>query len=316
MHLQHLPVEILDNIIRLVGSDSLRKHDACCLLVSKWWYELAEPILLEDLVLSANQLKQIPENAIIKLRRSIRRLQINIKPLPERQVDEELINTLNNTLPRFLRKAARLKQFDFIAKGYFNPDKPLVSYKNYLGQWPLMNLVDILPFSTLSDLTIDTMSSGVKTGEHICPRIAHIIPSLRSIKLRMRCICLQVLEFDHHSKIEKIIINLSLKENNLLHAGFSHHCTEQIHAYDLNDAMVAAATKLATATPNIKMLRILSHRHPGFEMISTDCIDGSRMILSEDSQWNWSDNGPLYLPDEEQSDRDLFDSDTEEEHLL
>ncbi|KAJ5715867.1 uncharacterized protein N7483_013048 [Penicillium malachiteum] len=282
MPLQNLPVEILDNILRLVGSDSLRKHEACCLPVSKWWYELAEPILLEELVLSAHQLKRIPENTIIKLQKSLRRLQIHIKPLPERQVDEELINSLNNVLPRLLPKAARLQQFDFIANGYFNPDKPLVSYKNYLGPWPLMNLVDILPFYILSDLTIDTMGSGVKTGEHICPRIASRIPSLRSIKLRMRCICLQVLEFDHHSKIEKIIINLSLKENNLLEAGFSHHCTEQIHAYDLNDAMVAAATNIATKIPSIKMLRIMSHTHPGFETVTTDCINGSRMILSGD----------------------------------
>lgn len=314
MPLQDLPFEIFDTILRLVGSDSLRKHEACCLLVSKWWYGLAEPILLEDLVLHVDQLGRIPEKALVRLGRSARRLEIDLKPVSDRQIDEELNVNPDQVLSHVLPRCVQLRTFSLLAKGYFNPKTPLASYTNYLGQGGSMNLLEILPFSVLSDLTIDTSGSEIKAREHICPQIAARIPSLRSVRLRMRCICPQVLDFDHNSKIESIIINLSLKESCLL--AFSRHCTAPTSAYGLNDAMVAAATNIATSLPSIKMLRILCHKHPYLEMVSTDCISGSQMVLSDDREWDRSIDGPLYVHDEEPSDRDLFDSDSDDGHVL
>ncbi|KAJ5580198.1 uncharacterized protein N7459_006183 [Penicillium hispanicum] len=316
MTLQDLPLEILDTILRLVGSGSLRKHEACCLLMSKWWYGLAEPILLEDLTLHADQLSCIPAKALVRLGRSVRRLEIDLTPASDRQVDEEFNVNLNEVLSRLLPRFVQLRTFTLLARGYFNPKTPMAPYTDYLGQEFSMKFLEILPFSLLSDLTIDTSGSEITAREHLCPQIAAKIPSLRSLRLRMRCICPRVLEFDHNSKIESIIVNLSLKESYLLNAGFSHHCTEPKSAYDLNDAMVTAATNTAASLPSVKMLRILCHKHPYLDMVTTDCINGSQMVLSDDREWDWSDDGPLCVHDEEPSDRDLFDSDSEDDHIL
>lgn len=317
MPLQNLPLEILVTILRLVGSDSLRKQEACCLLVSKWWYELAESILLEDLALHANQLHGIPSASLTLLKKCLRRLKINLKPVSDQQVDK-LDTDFNDVLSSILPYCTQLKTFTLFANGYFSTERPLESYTDYLKECSLGHILKVLPFSILSDLTIDTSGSEIQDKEHLCSQIALRIPSLRSLQLRMRCICPHVLEFDKSSKIESMIINLSLKEDHLLNAGFSLHCTEAISAYDLNDKMVTAATEIATGLSNIRMLRILCHKHPGLEMVTTDCINGSQMLLADmdDCEWDWSDDGPLYLPDDEPSDRDLFDSDNEDDYVL
>jgi hypothetical protein len=77
MTLQDLPVEIICMIIRFVGSNQLRKQEACCLTVCKWWYQIVTPILLEDLQLSAIQLVQAPDHVFPKLRAFLRRLSID-----------------------------------------------------------------------------------------------------------------------------------------------------------------------------------------------------------------------------------------------
>lgn len=308
MPLQNLPVEVLCTILHFVGSDSLRKQEACCLLVSKSWYKLAEPVLLKDLVLNANQLRQIPEKALEKLTFFLQRLTIDMEHTPDWHTDDELNDGFSQLLPR----CVRLTAFALRAPSHFDPDKPLAPVTKYLGSWSPIGLFDTLHLSTISDLVIDTCGSEFQRGVHICPRIALKIPSLRSIRLRMHNICPRVLELAHESKIESIIINLSLKEHDRFHAGFSRHCTEPKSAYDLYDDFVIAGTNVAKSQPSIKMLRILCHKHPYLEMVTRDCINGTRMILSDNSE-DWGDDGFPDLDEEEISDQDLFTDESEDE---
>lgn len=318
MPLQNLPLEIIYMILRLVGSGSLRKQEACCLLVSKWWYTLVKPILFEDLDLYANRLKRIPQNEITNLGRYLQLLTIHMEPTSDQRANEDL----NNSFGRLLPHCTQMKTFTFSAASYFDPAKLYIPSTNYLGLWSPESLLNMLQFSILSDLTIDTCGSDFNTGVHVCPQIALKLPSLRSIRLRMRRICPLVFELKQNSKIHSVIINLSLKENDRFHAQFTRHCTESYTPYELNDSMVMAATKMAKSLTSITMLRILCHKHPYLEMVTTDCINGSQMVLSDDGKWdwkNWSDDGPSYLPSrnisDRDSDRDLFESD-EDEYVL
>ncbi|KAJ5085022.1 hypothetical protein N7532_009793 [Penicillium argentinense] len=310
MPLHSLPVEVLHIILHFVGSESLRKHEACCLLVSKWWCKLAEPVLLKDLVLNANRLRQIPERALERLKLFLQRLTIDMKHSPDWHADDGL----NDGFIQLLTRCVHLTAFILRAPSQFDPDKPLAPVTNYLESWSPTSLFDALHLSTISDLVIDTCGSEFQSGVHVCPRIALKIPSLRSIRLRMHNICPRVLELERDSKIESIIINLSLKEPDRFHAGFSRHCTEVKSAYELYDDMVMAASNVARSQPGIKMLRILCHKHPYLEMMTRDCINGTQMILSDDSE-DWGDDGLPDPDDEEISDQDLFTADSEDERL-
>jgi hypothetical protein len=308
MSMQSLPVEIAYTILRFVGSDSLRKQEAGCLLVSKWWYNLAETVLLEDLVLNTNQLVHLPEKTFDKLKILARRLTVDMKDTLDSHGHEELDRCFSRLLPH----CSRLIGLNLLAHSHFDPEEPLAPHTNYLETWSPTRLLDTLQCSKISELVIDTCGSEVKGGVHICPHLALNISSLRYIRLRMRSICPQVFDLQHDSKIESILINLSLMEPGRLHAGFSRHCTESNSAYQLCEDMVAAATKVAKSQPSMKMLRILCHRHPYLEMVSRDCINGTEMILSIDDGWGWSDNGHPNSDDGEDSGQDLFSTDSED----
>lgn len=177
-----------------------------------------------------------------------------------------------------------------------------------------MKLFDTLDLSGISDLVIDTCGSKFQSGVHICPRVLDI-PSLRSLRLRMHHVCPRVLELESDSKIESIIINMSLMEPGCFHAGFSRHCTEPKSADNLYQEMVTNATNVTTNHSGIKMLKILSHRHPYSEIVTTDCIKGIKMILADITK-DWDEDGLPDIEEAELSDRDLFAEDSEEEPFV
>lgn len=74
MPLKSLPVEILCIILRRIGNHQLQKQ----LLICKGWYKLAEPILLEELTVSANQLIRLSEEVQTKCKLLLRRVKIDL----------------------------------------------------------------------------------------------------------------------------------------------------------------------------------------------------------------------------------------------
>lgn len=307
MPLQTLPFEVIYLILEFVGSATFRKQEACCLLVSKWWYNVAEQVLLKEFVLNANQLDKIPEIAFQRLSSHVQRLTV----LTTHAADVYRNDKLNDVLNQFLPRCVHLKAFSLRAQSDFDPHHPLAPAINYLESWSPTRLFDTLDLSTVSDLVIDTCGSRFQSGVHICPRVLKI-PSLRSIRLRMQHVCPREIELVSNSNMESIIINISLIEPDRFHAGFSRHCTESMTAYDLYEEMVVAATKFADSHPDIKTLRILSHKHPYSETVTTDCIKGTKMILSDENE-NWSDDGLPDPDDEDVSDQDLFTAESEDE---
>lgn len=300
MALDQLPLEVLRIILGFVGTNQLQQT----LTVSKWWHNAAKPTVLEELSLTDNQLIRFPKCMHEDVTRFTRRIDLHIHGVeyqsneknPDSEPEEEqkgakwekaLVSHLEK-LNELLLRCARLENFTFQARSHFNPKDPLVPRQEYLSTLSPAGLIDNLPTSRLSELVIDTCGSELADNIHVCPRVVRLIPRLRSIRFRMRRICPEILDIDQTKspKIENLIINLSLIEPDRFSAGFSHHCTKARRGWELFDDMATAGSEAAKRLPTIKVLRILSHKHPSHGTVVRDCITGTKTILPDDGDWD------------------------------
>ena len=312
MTLQDLPVEILCIIIRSIGSDQLRKQGVCCLLVCKLWYQIAQPLLLADLKLSATQLVHVPENVYPKLRAFLLQLTIDAHG-PKDWPAEQDIAKLNEILTSLVKQSNHLTSFTLRVRSHFDPVNPLIPRQQYISSWDPTQFLSVLGSSNLTHLVIDTYGSEMNSSIHICPLLALQIPSLRSVRLRMCRICPQILEFSRGDsamllQIESLIINLSLQDVDRFSAGFSHHCTEPRRALDLYNEMITTGTGIAKQPPSLKVFKILCHKHPFPDTMTMNCITGIRTILAG-ADWDWGDEGESE-PGESVSTSSSSDSDS------
>lgn len=73
-------------------------------------------------------------------------------------------------------------------------------------------------------------------------------------------------------------------------AEFSTHCTELKGVRVLYNDMVRTATDMAKKTQSLNVLNILIHNFPK-EMVVKDCIAGTKTLISDERDWEWSDKG-------------------------
>lgn len=305
MPLQNLPVEIIYKILHIVGSHELRKQKTVC----KWWYTLAEPILLETVILTATLLTQMTEQRHAKLRVWVKSLIVDMCRF-EHWPDEKGNGALDDIL---MLQYCRLSSFSFRAH-IEHAGVPLAPRINYLSKWSPARFLNAPWLSKLSELEIDTCGSEFKNGIHVCPKLALKIPRLQYVRLRMLRICPEIFDLQSQdsarpSKIKSIIIKVSFKEMDRFTAGFSTHCTESKGGRVLYNDMVRTATEMVKQTQSLKVLNILIHNFPK-EMVVKDCIAGTKMLISDERDWDWSDKG-WECPDNEVLARDLSDSDIE-----
>ncbi|CAP95545.1 hypothetical protein PCH_Pc21g06480 [Penicillium rubens Wisconsin 54-1255] len=289
MTLQNLPVEILCIIIRFIGSDLLRKQEACCLSVCKRWYAIAKPLLLEDLKLSATQLVRAPHDVHPQLRIFLRQLTLDVCA-PKGWPAEQDIVKLNEILTSLIERNNHLASFTFRVRSEFAPIIPLTRY----ASWDPTRFLSVLDTSNLSHLVIDTFGSEMINAMHLCPQLAHQIPSLKSVRLRMRRICRRILEFPQSdsvmpSQIESLVINLSIPNFYGFTDGFSCHCTELRLQSELHNEMITTGTEIVKQTPRLKVFKIVSygHRFPLLETVVMNCITGIKTIIP--GRWRWGD---------------------------
>ncbi|KAL4959313.1 F-box protein [Aspergillus stella-maris] len=286
MPLRELPVEIICAIIRFIGSEELCREKSRCLLVSKWWHRLAEPILFEDLLLSANNFLKLPESAQVQLTRFARRLEIFANEKYDWPYDTYEPGRLDEHFKALLSHGTRLQSFSLRTSKHFDQNtQPWTGHCHYLFRWSPAH------------------------GTHICPDLASKLPCLRSLRLRTYKVCPRVFEIPHNSAIESIIVNLSLVETHTFSAGFSKYCDESKSASDGLGNMLSAAAETAKRMSSLKKLRVLRHKHPTLDMSVYDCVTGDQMILHEEEEWDWSDDGQLDPLTKENSDQE-FSSDT------
>ncbi|OQE94262.1 hypothetical protein PENNAL_c0004G09995 [Penicillium nalgiovense] len=294
MMLQTLPVEIICTIIRFIGSDQLRKQEACCLSVCKRWYAIAKPLLLEDLKLSATQLVHAPHNVQPKLRTFLRHLTLDVHG-PKGWPAEQDITKLNEILTLLVERNNRLASFTLRVRSEFDPASPLTPRQRY-SSWDPTRFLSILGTSNLSHLVIDTFGSELSSAIHLCPQLALQIPSLKSVRLRMRRICRQILEFPQgdnviRSQLESLVINLSVPSVDQFFARFSRHCTEPGLSSELYDEMITTGTEIARQTPRLKVFKIVCYRHRIVcsDTVVMNCITGIKTMIP--GSWAWGDEG-------------------------
>ncbi|EYE97496.1 uncharacterized protein EURHEDRAFT_295967 [Aspergillus ruber CBS 135680] len=286
MPLQTLPVETIYEILRLVGIYELRRQKKVC----KWWYTLADPILLETVILTATRLTPMTEQRHAKLKVWLKSLIVDMCCF-EHWPGEKSNGALGDILTL---QYCRLSSFSFRAHSE-HVGVPLAPRTNYTSKWTPARFLDAPWLSKLSELGIDTCGSGYKNGIHVCPRLALKIPHLRYVQLRTLRICPEIFDLQYQdgarsSKIRGIVIKVSFKEMDRFTAGFSTHCTESKGGRPLYNDMVRTATEMAKQTQSLKVLIILIHNFPK-EMVVKNCIAGTKMLISDERDWDWSDKG-------------------------
>lgn len=190
---------------------------------------------------------------------------------------------LDQILSSLIRDCHSLTSFTLRARSQFDPAEPPAPRHDYLFMWSPARLRDDLQVSKISDLEIDTCGSEFKNETHVCPQLARLIPHLRNGRLRMYKICPRIFDWKGYGpsppKAETFIVNISLIKRNRFSAGFSHHCTESKNSWALYSDMVHTAEELAKQlldSSNLKVLRILCHKHPWLEAMAKDCITGTK----------------------------------------
>ncbi|RSL69575.1 hypothetical protein CEP53_002204 [Fusarium sp. AF-6] len=326
MSLLQFPTEVLLLILRLLGAAFFR-DDIRRLMVSKLWYELARPILLEDLVFSEQSLQKF--------------LNLDMSSLVHQHT-----RTVNFALDgvqddRGVATASRHKQQYILAQWVANVGEDLISLASILQDcknlrsvelkpgpkwlvtwvmsrtWFLPNaLISLLNVGHLTCLEFDTISTGIGgpsrgTGGpsyretfHLCDNINALLPTLRRLRCRMRKICPRVLippGDDTLSNLEEVIINLNLNDPNrrtpLQH---SHRCGifESGSPRRWITDMEAGAKELVKRMTTPRVVRILSCPRSGDEMESFDAIARRRMKLATGAAWD-ADGKEVFGADDE-----------------
>ena len=163
--------------------------------------------------------------------------------------------------------------------------------------------------------------SGVITPDrrreplHLCPLIAGRLRDFQNVRLRLRCICPQVLQslsvtIDSESRLKTLVIRLSIpffpEAVDEAHNGCDEFDAKScvVTAIPLYKRMIKAGVESARKLPGLSMLRI-SFRTGGRKSIDlavADCVrkrymfDGAEMFTYEDDgrQWAaWEDSETL-----------------------
>ncbi|KAM0795683.1 hypothetical protein BDR22DRAFT_893927 [Usnea florida] len=190
---------------------------------------------------------------------------------------------------------------------------------DYLQDFTMFRLISSLPLS-LKNLTLDMCGSRTITPEpgrnsiHLCPLIAERLRDFQNVRLRLRCICPDVLNTSPltptaESRLKTLVIKLSLPffpdaydESNRYETGYDvEPCS--VTRVPLYKTMFAAGADYASRFPGVSMLRI-SHRWQSdthspeqnasnIELAVADCVrkrylfDASEAFCYEDAGWEW-----------------------------
>ncbi|KAF5122533.1 hypothetical protein E5D57_013015 [Metarhizium anisopliae] len=336
MSLYKLPPETLTQIFNEVGS-SFFHEDLGRLTVCKQWFEYALPVFFKRIKLSQKTLRSLGRLEILELDLSGYHASFSTlypqKPAsesdplkdsgpneaPREDTTETWIKDLGKDLTQFTmtaQKSHRLRTLRIRAWGYLSPP-PLDSSDDYL---PLPAMQALLSMENLCVLVLDSsVSILAPSGEqgdnhHICPAIGTLLRTLRTLHVRMRSICPDVLKPQDPNEslhLSEVVVNLSLTTNlpGITSAAHSKRCSFQEGGLlQLKADIQEQAEDLATKMASPKVVRILTHTLPQFETQSLDVLTGRTMILDDDMAWG--ENGKT-VEEDSGSESELLDEEFE-----
>lgn len=343
MSLHQLPPELLLDILGLLGSAFFRQ-DVRRLLVSKWWYQLAWPVFLQDLEFHAESL----ERFILAFERPgmLRSIHEYVKTaslvldgfedwdsaLPATgplEIDFKVVHTwtfeLNTyvaALAGILQQCPRLRLLRLEARPERHPPRLGLLRRDYLVQLPVASLVSI---GQLTCLEIDTAGTNLAhgspaSGVHLCTIINTMLPALRRLRCRMSSICPAIFKVPERGslpKLEEVIINLSLSDPRGSDTSYRYPNRCGFLPGDnfprLKADIETSAREFVLIINKPRMIRILSHTFPGLDLHSLDVLTDRRMVLAPAAPWDADGEA---LVEEVDSGQDSFDSDSSSEEFL
>ncbi|KAI0102575.1 hypothetical protein GGR51DRAFT_526997 [Nemania sp. FL0031] len=321
MSLLHLPPELLRQIFDEVGS-SFFHEDLGRLTICKWWCDFAVPVSLKRITVVPITLRTLVVSEAAKtpnkpkLKDSLEDLNVELggrlrdvsTPSPEylseaaafeETVNEEntenpimgLINDLSK-LANMAQQSRKLRVLRIRVRRLLPPDVDAVNPSvNYLLS---STIKAFLSLQNLDALVLDSFvgfpSPPGKQGEggHICSVIRTLLPTLRTLHLRMRHICPDVLkprDSDNRLRLEVVVVNLSLVSD-VTAAMHSKRCGSRVGVLQLQADMKEQAEAIASRMASRKIVRIISITIPKLEVQSFDVLTGKTMIMEEDMGWD------------------------------
>ena len=242
MSLISLPLEILILILHLVGMDEFRSQLGL-LTLSKAWYHVVQPLILESLAFSAASLQGFVYSAYPSIRRRsellknhVRAVAIDITnirgqrkyPRPGEEMNHILFDDWCSEMGRVLRdfnpllnNLTALRSFSLVVFHNRQPehfDSGYAYWQTWLNSSAISQLLMHLPAQTLTNLKIDLCHSTInprRKGTHICHAIAVRLPTLHHLYLRLDSICshaFSVAKRGPKLPLKSLIVNLSLAD--------------------------------------------------------------------------------------------------------
>lgn len=317
MSLLRLPPETLRQIFDQISSSFFRE-DLGRLTVCKQWFEFALPACFRCITLSQETLRSLIASGVTErpspLKDSFETLDLQLRgyqsysstfyPQEHVALGETPLSNPAKTWPKalnsdlaqlaiFVQHSQRLRTIHMRAWGSVSPE-PLDSPEDYM---PLPTMQAFLSVENLSVLVLDLSGTFLNPsgqegdGRHICPSIGAVLDTLRTLHLRMRSICPDVLKPRNHNgnlHLSEVVINLSLATNlpGVTSATHSKRCGSQGGGLlQLKADIQEQAEALATRTASLRIMRILTHSLPQFETQSLDVLTGKTMILDDNMAW-------------------------------
>ncbi|KAF4980648.1 hypothetical protein FZEAL_3397 [Fusarium zealandicum] len=344
MQLLRLPPETLKQIFEHVGSSFFRE-DLSRLIVCKQWFEFARPVCFKDITLSHKTLRSLVSSGGTErstlLQDSLETLDLELgghqpwisPPCPlyaseapvsiEDARDDPLIpaephvKALDDDLARLAIIARRSRKLHTLRIRALSSSSSglLDGPEDYLS---LPTMRTFLSVENLGVLVLDlfvgfVIPSGERgDGGHICPAIGALLCTLKTLHLRMRSICPDVLKPRDPAgslRLNVVAISLSLTFElpGITRAAHSTRCGHLGGGLlQLKGDIQKQAEALAAQMKSPKSIRILTHSLPSIETLSLDVLTGKTMKLDDDMAWD--EDGKTVSEDPE-PDSDFIDSD-------
>ncbi|KAF4337314.1 hypothetical protein FBEOM_8827 [Fusarium beomiforme] len=321
MSLLRLPPETLRQIFDQLDP-SFFHQDVGRLTVCKQWFSFALPVCYKRITLSQAALRKLIASGVMKKASLLqdnletlvldpKRYQSCISPSHTQEYAQESVSlqtasALNEapsdyvatTEIRFrnddlaqiaiiVQQSRRLRTLRM--RTWSSPPKP-----DYLSLFTIGAFLSVENLSVLvldlAGISLDSLAHQ-EEGSHICPTIAATLRTLRTLHLRMRSICPDVLkpqDPDENLHLSVVAINLSLVTNQPAEtlAVYSERCGPEVGFNQLKADMQEEAEALATRMESPKIIRILTPSFQHCRTKSLDVLTGKIMILDRDAAWD------------------------------
>ncbi|KAI1173906.1 hypothetical protein F4777DRAFT_600012 [Nemania sp. FL0916] len=320
MSLFKLPPETLVQIFDEVGSSSKRICAVSQSAKTGW----QTPSRVRDSIASLGL--ELMDPQVVILGRDSRPTAIISNSASPYRLAEGWIEALNHDLDQLamkVREAPRLRTLHVRASHYsFSGIRGVTP--DYLRRSTMRALLSVENLSDLVlDLTVPFLSApqskekGKEKEEcsHICPAISALLPSLRSLHVRMRNICPEVLKFretDRDLRLRVVVINLGLTSHipEITSVGCSKRCgSETGPLKELLTDIRKQAEALITRMASPQAVRILTYPVPQWHPESLDVLNGKRMRLEDEMAWDDDGKTISEVDDEEEEESEIEISD-------